>query len=127
MNKASNPVIWFEIYVSDMQRAKRFYENVFKQQLPELSSSNADSPMYSFPMDMKLPGTGGMLVKDSKKSPGAGGTLVYFSCEDCSVEAALAAQHGGKLLQPKQSIGEYGFIAIAEDCEGNRIGLHSMK
>lgn len=127
MNKASNPVIWFEIYVSDMPRARRFYENVFKQPLPELPSSTADSPMYSFPMDMKLPGTGGMLVRNPKVSPGAGGTLVYFSCEDCAVEAALVAQHGGKVHQAKQSIGEYGFMAIVEDSEGNRIGLHSMK
>ena len=127
MNKASNPVIWFEIYVSDMQRARRFYEAVFKQPLSELPSSTADSPMYAFPMDMKLAGTGGMLVKSPKSSPGAGGTLVYFSCEDCAVEAALFAQHGGKLHQPKQSIGEYGFIAMVEDCEGNPIGLHSMK
>jgi predicted enzyme related to lactoylglutathione lyase len=24
----SNPVVWFEIYVQDMQRAKKFYEAV---------------------------------------------------------------------------------------------------
>jgi hypothetical protein len=127
MNQASNPVIWFEIYVNDMQRARRFYEGVFRQPLPELPSSTVDNPMYAFPMDMKLGGTGGMLVKSAKSSPGAGGTLVYFTCEDCAVEAALVEQHGGKLRQPKHSIGEYGFVAMAEDSEGNPIGLHSMK
>jgi predicted enzyme related to lactoylglutathione lyase len=60
-------------------------------------------------------------------SPGQGGTMVYFSCEDCAVEAALIEKHGGQVHQPKHSIGEYGFIAIAQDCEGNIIGLHSMQ
>jgi hypothetical protein len=60
-------------------------------------------------------------------TPGANGTLVYFSCEDCALEAARAAEHGGRVVQEKMAIGEYGFIALVNDTEGNMIGLHSMQ
>jgi predicted enzyme related to lactoylglutathione lyase len=53
--------------------------------------------------------------------------LVYFSCEDCSVEAERAVAHGGKIFKGKMSIGQNGFIAMVVDTEGNKIGLHSMQ
>ncbi len=36
-------------------------------------------------------------------------------------------QNDGKVLLPKTSIGEYGFVANFEDSEGNKVSLHSMK
>jgi predicted enzyme related to lactoylglutathione lyase len=61
------------------------------------------------------------------KDSGSGGTIIYFSCADCAVEAGRAAQHGGKVVKEKFSIGDYGFISFVEDTEGNMIGLHSIK
>lgn len=58
---------------------------------------------------------------------GGGGTLIYFSCEDCAVETARVTANGGRVLRDKFAIGEYGFIAIICDSEGNTVGLHSMK
>jgi hypothetical protein len=58
---------------------------------------------------------------------GGNSTLVYFSCEDCAVEAARVAESGGRVEKEKFSIGEYGFIALAFDTEGNMIGLHSIR
>ena len=48
-------------------------------------------------------------------------------CEDCAVEAARATSNGGTVYKEKMSIGDYGYIAIVADSEGNTIGLHSMK
>ncbi len=58
---------------------------------------------------------------------GGNSTLVYFICADCSVEAKRASAQGGKIFKEKFSIGQYGFIALVTDTEGNMIGLHSMK
>lgn len=74
-----------------------------------------------------LPGCGGALVKYEGKDSGAGGTLIYFSCEDYAVEAACVVESGGSIQREKMSIGEYGFIVLAYDTEGNMIGLHSMQ
>ena len=122
---ANNPVIWFEIYVQDMARAKAFYEAVLQVKLERLNGPGPE--MWSFPMAMDKVGAGGALVKMDGVASGGGGTLVYFSCADCAVEAARAAAAGGKVVREKFPIGEYGFIALVQDTEGNVIGLHSLK
>ena len=76
---------------------------------------------------MAAPGSSGALCKMAGCKAGGGGTLIYFSCEDCAVEAGRVVANGGSLYKEKFSIGEYGFIAIACDTEGNTIGLHSLK
>jgi len=134
---AFNPVVWFEIYVDDMARAKAFYEATFEVVLElmpapteDLSKENGVE-MWGFPMDkdaeMTTPVASGMLVKMEGFTPGSGGTLVYFGCEDCAVTAARAAQNGGQVVTEKMSIGDYGFLALVRDTEGNVIGLHSMR
>ncbi len=126
----NNPVGWFEIYVQDMPRAKVFYEAVFQGSLEKLENPNpAESPgmeMWAFPMETEDYGAPGALVK-MPGCPSGGSTMVYFSCDDCAVEAGRAASNGGKLVQKKMSIGQYGFIAMVADTEGNVIGLHSMQ
>ncbi len=120
-----NPVIWFEIYVQDMARAKAFYEAVFQLKLERLN--NPAIEMWSFAMAMDKVGAGGALVKMDGVPSGGNSTLVYFSCADCAVEAARAAARGGRVMREKISLGEYGFMALVTDTEGNMIGLHSLK
>lgn len=124
---AINPVVWFEIYVRDMARAKQFYEAVFGLTLTQLESPIPGMELWAFPMQQDVPGATGALVRMEGKDPGGGGTLIYFSCADCSVEAAKAAANGGQLFRDKLPIGQYGFIALVYDTEGNLIGLHSMQ
>jgi uncharacterized protein len=126
-NMNRNPVCWFEIYVQDMSRAKRFYEAVFKVDLVELPSPDPDMEMQAFPMNMGSDGASGALAKMKGCPSGGMGTLVYFSCEDCATEASRVEGAGGKVFKPKMSIGQYGFIALVNDTEGNLIGLHSLK
>jgi predicted enzyme related to lactoylglutathione lyase len=121
----NNPVGWFEIYVQDMERAKAFYESVFDVQLAKIDSPEIE--IWAFPMQAERYGAPGALVRMPGFSSGANSVLIYFSCADCAVEAAKAAGSGGKMEKEKFSIGEYGFIALISDTEGNMIGLHSMQ
>ena len=126
----SNPVGWFEIYVQDMARARMFYESVLQKKLEPMQAPEGDASgfeMLAFPGDPHGPGAGGMLVKMDGFAPGGGGTLVYFGCEDCAVQATRAEANGGGLVQGKMAIGEHGFCALERDTEGNVIGLHSMQ
>ena len=125
MNENRNPVGWFEIYVQDMERAKAFYQNTFQVTLEHLESGGLE--LWAFPMRPDRPGCAGALAKMSGKDSGGGGTIIYFSCADCAVEAARAVKHGGRIQKEKFSIGQYGFIALVFDTEGNMIGLHSME
>jgi predicted enzyme related to lactoylglutathione lyase len=121
----SNPIGWFEIYVQDLDRAKKFYESVFQVKLEKLNTPGIE--MWSFPMDLNRWGAGGALVKMDGFPSGGNSTLVYFSCEDCSMEESRAVQFGGRIQRNKMSIGEYGFISLVFDTEGNLLGLHSLQ
>ena len=123
-----NPFTWVEIYVEDMDRAQKFSETVFDFKMLALPSPTGmgEIQMVSFPWANGESNISGALVKMDQIKPGLGGTLVYFGCEDCSVEENRVEQAGGKILQSKKSIGEYGFCSIFLDTEGNSIGLHSM-
>lgn len=121
----NNPVGWFEIYVNDVDRAKIFYESVFRVKLEKLD--NPDMELWSFPMFMEQYGASGALVKMEGFASGGNSTLVYFSCDDCAVEEARVVEFGGRIQRSKTSIGEYGFISLVLDTEGNMFGLHSKK
>ena len=120
-----NPVGWFEIYVQDMQRAKAFYENVFGLKLAKLDGT--DLEMWAFPMQPERHGAPGALVRMPGFPSGANSVLVYFTCADSAVEAAKAASAGGRIEKEKFSIGQYGYISLVVDTEGNMIGLHSSR
>ena len=121
----NNPVGWFEIYVQDMSRAKAFYEAVFELRLERLESPVIE--MWAFPMQAARPGCAGALVKMEGFASGGNSTLVYFTCTECAVEAKRASANGGTVVKAKFSIGQYGFIALVNDTEGNMIGLHSLQ
>ena len=120
-----NPVNWFEIYVQDMARARAFYEAVFQAKLQLLNKPPTE--MWSFPGDQTSYGSPGSLVYAKGMASGGNSILVYFRCEDCAVEESRIAAAGGKVERPKMSIGQFGFVTIARDTEGNMFGLHSVK
>lgn len=125
-----NPVVWFEIYVNDMARARKFYETILNDKLEEMPMEDgSDMEMVMFPgvEDMDAPHASGALVKMEGMEAGGNSTIVYFGSEDCAVEESRVAAAGGKVMKSKFSIGEYGYICLCFDTEGNCFGVHSMK
>ncbi len=120
----ANAVNWFEIPVNDIQKAKEFYEKILGYEL----SLNGMGPlkMAWFPMEQNGAGATGSLVEAESYEPSHSGSVVYFSVEDIEGTLNKVNENGGKTLNPKMSIGEYGFVAHFEDCEGNRVALHSV-
>jgi predicted enzyme related to lactoylglutathione lyase len=95
-----NPFTWVEIYVSDMTRARKFYEEVLQiEMIPmETPGEAGDLEMLSFPWKEGGANISGALCKTSETQPGPGGTLVYFTCEDCAIELARVPAAGGQVL-----------------------------
>ena len=122
-----NAIGWFDVYVDDMDRAMAFYETVFQQQLELIGDPTGETVMRSFPANMGAYGAAGALVKSPHARPGPGGTLIYFSVDDCAVEQARVADAGGQVLRPKFAIGQFGWVALCMDTEGNLFGLSSMR
>ena len=121
-------VAWFEIPVTDMERARKFYEAVFQvdiavQQMNELQ-------MGWFPAAAGKSGASGTLIRhpDWYFPSETKGPLLYFSSEDVRNELDRVEKAGGKIIVDKKQISpEHGFMGVFIDSEGNRIALHSPK
>lgn len=122
-----NAIGWFDLYVDDMERAASFYEAVFQQPLEPVGDPTGETQMRGFAANMGAYGAAGALVRSPHAGPGPGGTMVYFSVDDCAVEQARVAAAGGKVLRPKFSIGPFGWVTLCMDTEGNAFGLNSMR
>ena len=122
MNTNHNPVIYFEIPVKDMERAVKFYKNVFDFAFEREIIDNNEMALFPFTDDAK--GISGALAKGEVYKPTKDGVIIYFKTLDIDNTLRLAVENGGKVLYPKTSIGELGMVAEFEDSEGNRIALH---
>jgi predicted enzyme related to lactoylglutathione lyase len=119
-----NPVYHFEIPVTDMERAIRFYQDVLGY---ELTRQQVDGyEMAFFPRADGKPGASGALAKGDVYVPSKTGAIIYFDVPDIDPILEKAKAKGAKVLYPKKSIGEAGFVAEIEDSEGNRIALNAL-
>lgn len=125
MHTFKNAVSWFEIPAKDLQRAKRFYEAIFDTKLQDLKLDN-NLKMSLFPTEAG--GIGGSVIEHKDfYQPGYQGPLVYLNANpDLQKVLDRVNKNGGKTLVAKTQITpEFGYMAVFEDCEGNRIALHS--
>ncbi len=119
-----NPVSYFEIPVTDLDRAVEFYESVFEVQLERATVDGYD--MALFPSDSDAAGASGALAQGDVYVPSKEGAVLYFSVDDIDSIIERAIARNGKVLYPKKSIGVPDFVAEIEDSEGNRIALHQV-
>jgi predicted enzyme related to lactoylglutathione lyase len=118
-----NAINWFEIPVTDIARAKKFYETIFGFQT--MNMSMGDMKMETFPADQQ--GVSGALIQWEHGKPSAEGTMVYLNADGILDEVLSRVEKaGGKVAMPKTLITEeYGHMGVIIDTEGNRVGLHS--
>jgi predicted enzyme related to lactoylglutathione lyase len=120
----THPLRWFEIYVSDMTRAKFFYERVFGFHFKPMNTRTWDVEMWSI-QTSETGGSFGALVWSKDVVPGGTSSVIYIASNDCSVEEKIASEVGGKVHKSKFSVGQYGYMSLIHDTEGNLIGIHS--
>jgi predicted enzyme related to lactoylglutathione lyase len=119
---------WFEIPVTDFERAKKFYETIFDYQMPENQMGPARMGFLLY--DFQNGGRGGAIVHNPGfYTPSRNGTMVYLNCDPDlqpildKVEPAC----GIVIMNKKEVAPNLGYWALIEDTEGNRVALHSMK
>jgi predicted enzyme related to lactoylglutathione lyase len=123
MASATNPVMWFEIPVSDIDRATAFYEKVLGVSLSPLNQGGFK--MGWFPRAENGHGSSGALVQAEGRTPGKAGTLVYLVVPDVDAALTTVQELGGRVMLPRTS-GDSGSIAHFEDSEGNLVALMSL-
>jgi hypothetical protein len=124
IQKKSNPVVYFEIPVIDMDRATKFYSTVFNFKFDSTIIDN--NIMALFPFTEKKSGISGALAKGEIYKPTKDGVLIYFNTVNIDETLRLANVNGGQILYPKTDNG-IGLVAEFEDTEGNRIALYQSK
>jgi len=123
----TNALNWFEISVSDITRAKKFYETIFSTQM-EVQEMMGMKMAY-FPADMMGGKVGGGLAESPMHKPSADGAKIYLNANpDMDAVLARVPTSGGTVTMPKTKISdEIGYMAFFVDTEGNSVGLHSNK
>ena len=127
MSEETNAINWFEIAVSDIARATKFYETILD--IKTTSMEMMGMKMAMFPYDGSKGKVGGALVQSQMHTPGATGAVIYLNANpDLDLVAKRIEKAGGKISMPKTLIDENsGYMAFFTDTEGNAIGLHSNK
>ena len=122
MHTPTNPVDYFEIPVTNMDRAIRFYSAVFGFAIERETIDGHE--MARFPLHEGAPGITGALAQGTIYQPTQKGVLIYFRTDSIEESLAAVVDSGGKVLYPYTDNGDLGFVAEFEDSEGNRIALH---
>ncbi len=127
MTTKENNLNWFEISVSDIKRAAKFYETIFGIKMETQNMMGME--MAFFPYEQGSGKACGGLVQSQMHKPSMDGVKLYLNCnpEMSNVLSKIEAA-GGKIAMPKTKISDaIGHMAFIIDTEGNNIGLHSQK
>lgn len=123
-SEKSNPVVYFEIPVINMDRAIKFYKSVFHFDFTKENIDNIEMALFPFTDDNT--GISGALAKGEIYKPTKEGVVIYFTTENIDETLQLATSNGGQILYPKTDNG-IGLVAEFEDSEGNRIAVYQTK
>jgi len=120
-----NTVGWFEIPAINLSRAKDFYQNILHKDIV-LDELDGKKVAWFPKIKDREYGATGTIVEKEGYIPSHKGTVIYLSVDSIDDTLKLVCENGGRILMPRKHIGTHGYIANFEDCEGNRIALHSM-
>ena len=126
MDTTTNALNWFEIPVTDMQRAKHFYQVVFGIHMEDMNMPGME--MAGFPMEMGSGKVSGALVKSDYHRPSKDGVIIYLNADPDmkGILQRIESEHGEVVMPRTQISPEIGYMAFFIDSEGNRIALHSQ-
>jgi hypothetical protein len=117
-----NNITWFDIPVTDLDRAIRFYSAVLDSPVKKEKTGSIPIGMLPTPDGQQM----GCLVSGNEAKPSLNGVMIWFDVEGRLKEAVtLAMTNGGKVLGDIHAIGKFGYRAEIQDSEGNRIALYS--
>jgi predicted enzyme related to lactoylglutathione lyase len=122
-----NRVYTFDLPVDDMERARKFYEEVFGWVIaPVFGSGGNYHSAITVPSDKKgepkVPGgiNGGFYQRGMH---GLTGTFFEIKVPSINSHLKKIETAGGTTVLPKGPISDLGFFAAIKDTEGNIIGL----
>lgn len=122
----ANVVVWVDIPVKDLARARDFYSKLLQNPVDEIPGQEGRVALLmqvgtGSPDDVSADLAVGGMTEPSRTH----GPVVYLSSQgDIDGMLQRAVDAGGSIVQPKQDFGQMGgWLAYIIDTEGNLIGL----
>lgn len=124
MENLKNSLNWFEIPVTDFERAQKFYSTIYDYEMPSMAMGETTLGFFL----VERGGIGGAIAFGPGYEVSDAGALIYLNGgQNLQVVLDRVEGAGGKVLTPKALItNELGFYATFKDSEGNKVALHSM-
>ena len=126
MDTNTNSLNWFDIPVTDIERAKHFYQVIFGIHMELVDMMGMK--MATFPGENGNGKVSGALVQSENHKPSAEGVTIYLNANpDMTPVLERIEAEGCQILMPKTAIApEIGYMAFFIDTEGNKMALHSL-
>ena len=121
-NPPVNVAVWFEIPVTDMDKAKAFYAQVLMGSFTD--SNDGPNPMAFFAYDQAGGGVSGHLYPGKPAADGSGPTIHLAVPDDVKLAMERVVPAGGTIVSPIIEIPSGRFVYCL-DPDGNSIGLFS--
>jgi len=130
IDEATNIITWFEIPVTEIDRAQKFYETILDIKMVKRTDGEDEAVFFPFDPNVIQATSGrvtGILSKSERNKPSSNGTVIYINASpDIQTVLDKVEKAGGKIISPVIQIPP-GFIALIIDSEGNKVGLHAEK
>lgn len=121
-------LVHFEVHVDDIERAKKFYGEVFGWSFQDWSEY-AGMPYYgAVTGNEEELGINGALLQRQGPPPEANQALNGYACtmgvEDYDAAEARIIENGGTVALPKYALPGMAWQGYYKDTEGNIFGIH---
>lgn len=119
-----NKVVHFEIPADDLDRAKKFYQNIFGWRINDVSQMNYSMVTTVETDEKQMPKEAGAINGGLMKRQASGESpVIVINVPSVDEYVNKVEQAGGKVAMPKMQVGDMGLYARVADTEGNVIGL----
>jgi hypothetical protein len=119
---AKHSIGWFELYVNDFEKSKKFYSDLFGWKFNESLSMGV--PYWNiFTGEGSL--SGGLMKKTAPEHSGQA-VVLYVETDDLEATLNKVVSLGGTVETGKTRISESsGYFGLFKDIDGNVVGLWS--
>lgn len=120
--------VHFEIHADDIERAAKFYGEVFGWKFEDWSEYAGMPYLGAVTGDEKEPGINGAIMKRQGPPPEQSQAVNGYACtmgvEDYDASEAIILKNGGKVALPKYALPGMAWQGYYLDTEGNLFGIH---
>ena len=122
----ANPFVHVELNTTDLDKAKKFYGQLFDWKLEDVEMGPTGRYTMIKPGNAAGPGTGGGMLKHP--DPGSPSSwLAYVEVDDVAAATRKAKALGAKVMVDVKEIPEAGTMSIIVDPTGAALGLWKSK